>query len=166
MSEQTGEPRQMHNGILTRAHRSDSPRKIRTSCCQRGVSRPPGSAKPGQHPVQMHFDVACPLLLLITFHICIWREPTLKTIKGASLHLSPHTPTHLSFISPSYPCSSVPLGVLHLVVYLEKRRRVRVEERRRSRACRNLLSFCTSTDLLQLELHLGYHSVFLSLLFD
>ena len=85
-----------------------------------GVSRPPGSAKPGQHPVQMHFDVACPLLLLITFHICIWREPTLKTIKGASLHLSPHTPTHLSFISPSYPCSSVPLGVLHLIVYLER----------------------------------------------
>ena len=157
-SEQTGEPREMHHGILTRAHMSDSPRKIRMSCCQ------VGSAEPGQHPVQMHFDVACPLLLLlITFHICIWREPTLKTIKGASLHLSPHTPTHLSFISPSYPCSSVPLGVLHLVVYLEKRRRVGVEER--SRACRNLLSFCTSTDLLQLELLPGYLPIFLKLLF-
>ena len=82
-------------------------------------------------------------------------------------HLLPpqHTPTHLSFISPSYLCSSVPLGVLHLVLYLEKRRRVRVEERRRSRACQNLLSFCTSTDPLHLELHPGYHSVFLSLLF-
>ena len=130
-----------------------------------GVSRPPGSAEPGLHPIQMHFDVACPLLLLTTFHICIWREPTLKTIKGASLHLSPHTPTHLSFISPSYPCSSVPLGVLHLVVYLEKRRRVRVEERRRSWACRNLLSFHTSTDLLQLELLPGYLPIFLKLLF-
>ena len=75
------------------------------------------------------------------------------------------THLHFSFNSPSYPCSSVPLGVLHLVVYLEKRRRVRVEERR-SRVCRNLLSFCTSTDLLQLELHLGYLSIFLSLLFD
>ena len=130
-----------------------------------GAGQPPGSAEPGRPPVQVHFDVACPLLLLITFHICIWREPTLKTIKGASLHLSPHTPTHLSFISPSYPCSSVPLGVLHLVVYLEKRRRVRVEERRRSWACRNLLSFCTSTDLLQLELLPGYLPIFLKLLF-
>ena len=30
MSEQMGEPRQMHHRILTWAHRSDSPRKIRT----------------------------------------------------------------------------------------------------------------------------------------
>ena len=84
MLEQMGEPRQRHHGILTWAHRSDSPRKIRTRCCQ------VGSAKPGQHLIQVHFDVACPLLLLITFHICFWREPTLKTIKGGSLHLS-HT---------------------------------------------------------------------------
>ena len=55
-----------------------------------GVGRTQGSAEHGQHPVQVHFDVACPLLLLITFHICFWREPTLKTIKGGSLHLS-HT---------------------------------------------------------------------------
>ena len=33
-----------------------------------------------------------PPLLLITFHICFWREPTLKTIKGGSLHLSHDTP--------------------------------------------------------------------------
>ena len=60
-----------------------------------GAGRPPGSAEPGQPPVQVHFDVACPLLLLITFHICFWREPTLKTIKGGSLHLSQHTPFHM-----------------------------------------------------------------------
>ena len=55
-----------------------------------GAGRPPGSAEPGRPPVQVHFDVACPLLLLITFHICFWRELTLKTIKGGSIHLS-HT---------------------------------------------------------------------------
>ena len=60
-----------------------------------GVGGTKGSAEPGQYPVQMHFDVACPLLLLITFHICIWREPTLKAIKGASLHLSQDTPFHM-----------------------------------------------------------------------
>jgi len=60
-----------------------------------GVCGTKGSAKPSQHPVQMHFDMVCPLLLLITFHICIWQEPTLKTIKGASLHLSQHTPFHM-----------------------------------------------------------------------
>ena len=59
-----------------------------------GVGQTKGSAKPGQHPVQMHFDVACPLLL-ITFHICFWREPTMKTIKGGSLHLSQDTPFHM-----------------------------------------------------------------------
>ena len=57
-----------------------------------GAGRPPGSAEPGRPPVQVHFDVARPLLLLITFHICFWREPTLKTIKEGSLHLS-HTHT-------------------------------------------------------------------------
>ena len=41
---------------------------------------------------------------------------------------------------------------------------MRVEEMRRSQACRNLLSFCTSMDLLQLELHPGYHSVFSELI--
>ena len=55
-----------------------------------GAARPPRSAEPGRPPVQVHFDVACPLLLLITFHIFFWQEPTLKTIKGGSLHLS-HT---------------------------------------------------------------------------
>src|SRR6185503_20863858 len=60
-----------------------------------GAGRPHGSAEPGRPPVQVHFDVACPLLLLITFHICFWREPTLKTIKGGSLQLSQHTPFHM-----------------------------------------------------------------------
>ena len=43
-------------------------------------------------PEDLPCIMAFPLLLLITFHVCIWWEPTLKTIKGASLHLSPHTP--------------------------------------------------------------------------
>ena len=60
-----------------------------------GAGWPHGSAEPGRPPVQVHFDVACPLLLLITFHICFWREPTMKTIKGASLYLSQHTPFHM-----------------------------------------------------------------------
>ena len=60
-----------------------------------GAGRPPGSAEPGRPTVQVHFDVACPLLLLIIFHICFWWEPTLKTIKGGSLHLSQHTPFHM-----------------------------------------------------------------------
>ena len=30
-----------------------------------GVDRPPVSVEPGQKPVQLHVDVACPLLLLI-----------------------------------------------------------------------------------------------------
>ena len=42
MSEQTGEPRQMHHGILTWAHRLDSPRKIRTRGDQVGLANPLG----------------------------------------------------------------------------------------------------------------------------
>ena len=42
MSEQMGEPRQMHHGILTWAHRSDSPRKIRTRGDQVGPADPLG----------------------------------------------------------------------------------------------------------------------------
>ena len=42
MSEKTGEPRQMHHGILTWAHRSDSPRKIRMRGDQVGPADPLG----------------------------------------------------------------------------------------------------------------------------
>jgi len=42
MSEQTGEPRQMHHEISTWAHRSDSPRKIRTRGDQVGLADPLG----------------------------------------------------------------------------------------------------------------------------
>ena len=51
MSEKTGEPRKKHHEILTWAHISDSPRKIR----MRGDQV--GQAEPGQPPVQVHFDV-------------------------------------------------------------------------------------------------------------
>ena len=42
MSEKTGEPRQIPHGILTWAHRSDSPRKIRTRGDQVGLADPLG----------------------------------------------------------------------------------------------------------------------------
>ena len=42
-----------------------------------GVGRPLGSAEPGLHSVQVHFDVARPLLLLVTFHMCRWWETDL-----------------------------------------------------------------------------------------
>ena len=58
------------------------PEEDRDELLPGGVGRTQGSAEPGQQPVRVHFDVACPLLLLITFHICFWRELTLKTIKG------------------------------------------------------------------------------------
>ena len=75
-----------------------------------GVGGTKGSAKPSQHPVQMYFDMVCPLLLLITFHICIWREPTLKTIKGASLHLSQDTISYVKEKSREAP----PLCIISL----------------------------------------------------
>ena len=50
MSEQTGEPRQMHHGILACAHRSDSPRKIRTRGDQMRSSSRPGARRRGVRP--------------------------------------------------------------------------------------------------------------------
>ena len=83
-------PRDLDKGPQIRLSEEDKDEQL-----PGGVGRTQGSAELGQHPVQMHFDVACPLLLLITFHICYWREPTLKTIKGVSLHLSQHTRFHM-----------------------------------------------------------------------
>ena len=99
MSEQTGEPRQMRHGILTWAHRSDSPRKIRTRGDQVGPADPPGSAEPGRPPVQVHFEEQSPPSLLITFHACIWWEPTSTSINRAPTHPTQHTHTHTSFHS-------------------------------------------------------------------
>ena len=42
---------------------------------------------------------------------------TSPPINRGNFLLPQHTPTQLRFISPSYPYSSVPLGVLHLVVF-------------------------------------------------
>ena len=72
--------------------------------------RPGGSAEPGRPPVQVHFDVACPLLLLITFHICFWREPTLKTIKGAPSTSLTHTISYVKEKSREAP----PLCIISL----------------------------------------------------
>ena len=57
-----------------------------------GAGRPLGSAEPGRPPVQVHFEESAPSLL-ITFHMCIWREPTSTSINRAPSHPS-HTHTH------------------------------------------------------------------------
>ena len=50
MSEKTGEPRQMHHGILTWAHTSDSPRNVRTRGGQVGPASRPGALRRGVIP--------------------------------------------------------------------------------------------------------------------
>ena len=62
MSEQTGEPRQMHHEILTWAHTLDSPRKIRTRGSQVGPASRPGALRRGVPPTPPnHF----PYMLLV-----------------------------------------------------------------------------------------------------
>ena len=55
-----------------------------------GAGQPPGSAEPGRPSVQVHFEESAPSLL-ITFHMCIWREPTSTSINRAPSHPSQHT---------------------------------------------------------------------------
>ena len=55
-----------------------------------GAGRPPGSAEPGRPPVQVHFEEESAPSLLITFHTCIWWEPTSTSINRAPSH-PPHT---------------------------------------------------------------------------
>ena len=65
-----------------------------------GAGRPPGSAEPGRPPVQVHFEEESAPSLLITFHTCIWREPTSTSINSAPSHPSLSlTHTHTSFHS-------------------------------------------------------------------
>ena len=64
-----------------------------------GAGRPPRSAKHGRPPVQVHFEEELAPSLLITFHTCIWREPTSTSINRAPSHPShTHTHTHTHFI--------------------------------------------------------------------
>ena len=65
-----------------------------------GAGRPPGSAEPGWPPVQLHFEEESAPSLLITFHMCIWREPTSTSINRAPSHPSQHTHTHFIPFSP------------------------------------------------------------------
>ena len=55
-----------------------------------GAGRPPGSAEPGRPPVQVHFEESA-LNILITFHMCIWRESTSTSINIGPSHPSQHT---------------------------------------------------------------------------
>src|SRR6185312_15384679 len=63
-----------------------------------GAGRPPGSAEPGRPPIQVHFEEESAPSLLITFHMCIWREPTSTSINRAPSHPS-LSHTHTSFHS-------------------------------------------------------------------
>ena len=69
------------------------PEKDRDEMRLGGAGRPPGSAEPGWPPVQVHFEEDSAPSLLITFHTCIWREPTSTSINRAPSHSS-HTHTH------------------------------------------------------------------------
>ena len=66
-----------------------------------GAGRPLGSAEPGRPPVQVHFEEEeSPPSFLITFHTCIWREPTSTSINRPllpPLNTRTHTHTHISF---------------------------------------------------------------------
>ena len=64
---------------------------------QGGVGRPHRSAEPGLVPIQVHFEEESWPRHLITFHMCIWREPTSRAINRGSLHPPQHT--QLSFHS-------------------------------------------------------------------
>ena len=57
------------------------------------AGRPPGLAEPDRPPVQVYFKEESAPSLLITFHTCIWREPTSTSINRAPSHPS-HTHTH------------------------------------------------------------------------
>ena len=69
-----------------------------------GAGRPPGLAEPGRPPVQVHFEEESAPSLLITFHTCIWREPTSTSINRASPPPLTHT---LSFHSLSMEALSL-----------------------------------------------------------
>ena len=63
-----------------------------------GAGRPPRSAEPGRPPVQVHFEEELLPSFLITFHTCIWREPTSTSINRTPSHPS-HTHTLHSILS-------------------------------------------------------------------
>ena len=69
-----------------------------------GVGRPPGSAELGRPPIQVHFEEESPPSLLITFHTCIWREPTSTSINRAPSHPS-HTHTSFHSLQEGSPFS-------------------------------------------------------------
>ena len=93
LAEQTGMPHKMHTRKDTRAHLSACQKRIRTrGAMGGGVGRTPGSAEPALPPVQVHFKEESAPSLLITFHTCIWQEPTSTSINRAPSHpLNTHT---------------------------------------------------------------------------
>src|SRR6185503_9734077 len=74
-----------------------------------GAGRPPGSAEPGRPPVQVHFEEESPPSLLITFHMCIWQEPTSTSINMAPSHPSQNTHSHTSHSTLSMKALSLSL---------------------------------------------------------
>ena len=96
--------------ILNKGPTRSAPAKDGSKPPQTGLGRTHGWAEPLLRRFRLIFGGKI---------VSIYRErpPSLSTINRGNSLLPQHTPTHLSFISPSYICSSVPLGVLHLVVF-------------------------------------------------
>ena len=103
MSEETGPPCKMRQRIKDKIQRINHPAKDQHEQLTGGVGQPLGSAEPGLHRVQVHFEEESAPSLLITFHMCIWQEPTSTSINRAPSHLSlslTHTHTHFIPFSP------------------------------------------------------------------
>ena len=62
-------------------------------------------AEPGWPPVQVHFEEESAPSFLITFHMCIWWEPTSTSINRAPSHLSQHTHTSFHSLQECSPLS-------------------------------------------------------------
>ena len=89
--------RAMHNAYKERYQgpHVSLPEKNKDERHPDGDGRPPGSAEPDRPPVQVHFEEESAPSLLITFHTCIWWEPTSTSINRAPSHPSQHTHTPL-----------------------------------------------------------------------
>jgi len=67
-------------------------------------------AEPGRPPVQVDFEEESPPSLLITFHTCIWWEPTSTSINMAPSHPSQNTHSHTSHSTLSMKALSLSLS--------------------------------------------------------
>ena len=97
MSEENGASRQDALEDKDKIQRINHSAKDQHKRLTGGVDRPLRSAEPGLQRVQVHLREESRARHLITFHMCICREPTSRAISRASLH-PPSTHTHTHFI--------------------------------------------------------------------